>query len=194
MSSVVVRVLGPFGLDVSIRVSRAICVHDLVSQLVDGREFAASSHGVHLKPWISLDAQQITDNDVIHVHLVKGRCTHPDDRPRAGIARQIYSIMMEAQRIEDRNMVVYESAGGLVTDYSSDDDDCDDAVMEPTIVTSRPEAVSVDPLPDLCQEEMKEKKDGPPRGEYEVQMRPLFTAVEGAAEFFIDDLQGRWNW
>ena len=94
--------------------------------------------------------------------------------------------MMEAQRIDDRDMLRAES---MTDEWIIEKSDSDDGEAEKyqTVLKPSPEEISSDPLPELVGNQTNS-------GEYIVPMKPCFTSLEGTGEFLMKQIRDEWFW
>lgn len=163
---------------------------DLIKMMVPGHPshcVVCLHRGRILVPGITLTFQNVKDGDTIVIYEQSSDENKRPTRRRSSFLTSLYSVMCEAQRLSDQDMIRMEMTSDRWVLEESDSDDEPFEVL-PTVLTDKATKVSDNPLPSLVS-----KPDSDGLQQFAV-LKPYFSSIEGAGEFFLKQIQDEWFW
>lgn len=137
---------------------------------------------------LTLKFQNVCDGDTVVLYQPTGvSVVKIPYVQRTSFARKLYSVMLEAQRISDRDLMRLESVSDQwILEESEDEDESPETF--PTVLTDAPEKISEAPLPALFDME------GGDTDQNCAVLKPYFSSIEGAGDFFMKQIEDEWSW
>lgn len=183
---ITVRVTHPSGLQVPYSVDPLLPAKYLLDLADQDRNTKMCFDGAVLNRDLSLKCQGVGDKD--HIILYK-RVDPPEveqqQQSRNSRLQNVYSLMKEAMRIDDVNMMRLEEYGE--TGMEEDEEEEAEPPMENGTVTGGVHMVASEPLPILWKEETVPES-------YDVPLRPYFSSIEETGKFLMKQIQDEWTW
>lgn len=140
-----------------------------------------------LVPGITLTFQNVKDGDTIVLYQKSFDGNELPARQPSSFLTNLYAVMCEAQRLSDQDMIRMEMASDR---WILEESDSDGEPLEvlPTVLPDKATKVSDNPLPSLVS---KPECDSL---QHCALLKPYFSSIEGAGEFFLKQIQDEWFW
>ena len=145
-------------------------------------------NGRILVPALTLRFQNVSDGDTVVLYEPPGVSVVKIPYIEAtSFAKKLYSVLLEAHRISDREMMWLESVSDQWIVDELDEEEAPADVF-PTVLEKPPETIPEAPLPVLV--DTKEEGSEPQCA----VLKPYFSSIEGAGDFFMKQIEDEWSW
>lgn len=185
---ITVRVTLPSGLLVPYFIDPLLPARELLKMAKQDTKTRICFNGTLLRSGLSLKCQGVRDND----HVVLYRYPEIQEKLPIDGERQnsrlenVYSLMKEAMRIDDVNMMRMEEFGEPSMEESEGESE-EDVPRERLVIVEGEHVVASDPLPVLWREETVPDS-------YDVPLRPYFSSIEETGKFLMKQIHDEWTW